>query len=305
MFSLFWSVGIREYLSAAINNATLLVSSRSFDPCEMLRLIEKYKVTRVLLVPLYAAQMVSCKEIETTDLSSLEIVQYTGAKMSLEVKKRLEKYLSPSCVIKSSYGCSEMSGMAYELQESSFVLHPNIVARIKCPETNKSLTVNEEGEIELFYETPWAGYYNDRKSTNQVYKNGWYKTGDLGHFNSNGFLHINSRIKEIIRLELCDISPLEIEAVILEMPDVILAVVVGIPDELKWNLLAVLVIKKVDSPLTEDDVIGKVALSKPSYKHINGGVFFVETVPTTPNGKINRRLATEVGIKLFNERNKC
>lgn len=286
-----------------MNNATLLVSNSIFDVKEVLYLIEKYNVTKMLLVPLHCAQMMNCQDIETRKLSSLKCIRSTGAKMSQEVKRRLKNYLSKDCVIKSGYGCSEMSGMAYELKEDCFVLYPNIEARIMCPETNKSLTVNEEGEIELRYKTHWIGYYNDEESTRKVYKNGWYKTGDLGYFDSENFLHINGRIKEIIRLEICDISPQEIEAEIMKNPNVVLAIVIGIPDELNWNLLAALVIKRQNSEISEQDVIDQVAANKPLYKHLNGGVFFVEQVPTTANGKVVRRLATQEGIKLFNERN--
>lgn len=72
------------------------------------------------------------------------------------------------------------------------------------------------------------------KSTQEVYEDGWYRAGDLGHFDSNQYLHINSRIKDIIRLELFDLSPLEIEAEIMKMSDIALVIVVVIPDE--WLL---------------------------------------------------------------------
>lgn len=304
VFSLFWSVGIKEYLSAAINGATLIVSNKSFDAIRTLSLIERYQVTKCLVVPVYAAQMINCNEIHTTNLSSLKVIQSTGAKLSTYLKDRLRKFLSPNCIIKSSYGCSEMSGMAYETGDSLFVLHPNIEARIICVDTKKSQNTGEEGEILLRYKTPWLGYYNDVESTRHVYENGWYRTGDLGHFDYNKYLHINSRIKDIIRLELCDISPEEIESEIMKMQGIALVVVVGLPDELKWSILAALVIKKQNANIAGQDVEDQVASRKPEYKHLKGGVYFVESVPTTANGKISRKLATEKAITLYKSRTK-
>ncbi|KAL5275401.1 hypothetical protein ACFFRR_001341 [Megaselia abdita] len=298
-FSLYWSVGIREYISAALNEATLVVPYK-FDAKEMLSLIEKYQVTKCLLVPVHIAQMLSCQEIHTINLSSMKIIQSTGAKLTIDLKNRLRQFLPPSCIIKSTYGCSEMAGMAYEHQDSLFILHPNIEAKILCLNTNKEQNTDEEGEIAIRHKTSWCGYYNDEKATRQVYKDGWYRTGDLGHFDSNKYLHIKSRIKDIIRLELFDISPLEIESEIMKMTEVVLVVVVGIPDELKWNRLAALVVKRPDSKITAVDIQNHVASRKPEYKHLNGGVYFVESVPTTATGKVSRRLATERGIELYN-----
>lgn len=268
----------------------------------MLPLIEKYQVTKLVVVPVYLAQISNCQEIHATDLSSLKMVQSTGAKLTTDLKDGFKKFLSPHCILKSSYGCSEMSGMAYETNDNLFVLHPNIEARIVCPDSNEPLTTDEEGEILLRYKTPWLGYYNDVHSTRKVYENGWYRTGDLGHFDSNKFLLINSRIKDIIRLELCDISPLEIEAEIMKIPGIVLVVVVGIPDALEWNILAALVIKRPDSELTYQEIEIQVAIRKPCYKHLKGGVFFVESIPTTVNGKVSRRLATEQAMRLYNEK---
>lgn len=303
VFSLFWSVGIREYLSAALNGATLIVSSNAFDANEVLSLIERYQVTKLLIVPVYAAQILNCKEIQETNLSSLKVITSTGAKLTADLKSRLRKFLPSSCAIKSTYGCSEMSGMAYEYEDSLFILNPNIEAKIICPNTQEAKDVDEEGEILLRYKTSWSGYYNDITATQQVYKDGWYRTGDLGQFDSNKYLHINGRIKDIIRLELFDISPIEIENEIMKMPGVSLVVVVGVPDEMKWNLLAALIIKRPDSLITHQDVRDLVASRKPDYKHLNGGVYFVESVPTTPNGKVLRRHATQEAIALYSKRN--
>lgn len=265
-------------------------------------MIDKYHVTKCRIVPVYAAQMLNCQEIYTTNLSSLKIIQSTGAKLTIDTKNRLKFFLQPNCVIKSTYGCSEMSGMAYEAKYSLFVLNPNIEAKIICLDTNKAQNTDEEGEILLRYKTSWLGYYNDMKSTQEVYEDGWYRTGDLGHFDSNKYLHINSRIKDIIRLELFDLSPLEIEAEIMKMPDIAMVVVVGIPDELKWSILAALVIRRPNSNITEQDVEYQVASRKPDYKQLRGGVYFVDNVPTTANGKVSRRLATEKAIALHNSK---
>lgn len=303
VFPLIWSVGIKDFLSAAINGATLLLSSNQFHAKEALSLIGKYKVTKLLLVPVYAAQMLSCEEMQTADLSSVKLIEITGAKLTADLRSRLKRFFSASCTIRTTYGCSEMSGIAYEVESSSFALNPNIETRIICPETGQFKSMTEEGEIVVRHRTFWLGYLNDDNSTRMVYENGWYKTGDLGYFDANRNLHINSRIKDIINLEPFDISPLEIEEEIEKIPDVTLAVVVGIPDELKWNLLAVLVIRQPNSTVTEQDVIERISSRKPSYQHINGGVYFVEKVPTTSNGKILRRYATQKAIIMFNERN--
>uniref|UniRef100_T1H1B7 AMP-binding enzyme C-terminal domain-containing protein n=1 Tax=Megaselia scalaris TaxID=36166 RepID=T1H1B7_MEGSC len=111
------------------------------------------------------------------------------------------------------------------------------------------------------------------------------------------------RIKEIMKSKGYHISPSEIEELVLEIPEVADICVVGIPDVVTINLPAALVIRKNGSTLSQEAIQKYVADKMPHYKHLTGGVYFVDSLPRTPSGKILRRKAKEIAELFFKEIN--
>uniref|UniRef100_T1GF90 AMP-dependent synthetase/ligase domain-containing protein n=1 Tax=Megaselia scalaris TaxID=36166 RepID=T1GF90_MEGSC len=296
--SLYWLTGLLSILSAGVTGATNLVVSESFNPDIALDLIDKYKVTNTYFSPSNIALVLNSPNIK------LKVLSTGGAKFPIELRSRIKQKLSPDCKIYYSYGCSEIGLASFQLTEkkldsSGFLLF-NTEMKI-VDENEKNLSSNEDGEIVFRSNNNWQGYYGDRNSSDEVYdsESRWYRTGDLGHFDEEGYLYIVDRKKEIFKSLGTQISPCEIEEVILEIPEVSDVCVVGIDDVVAINLPAALIVKKTQSILSEDTVQKYVAEKMPYYKHLTGGVYFIDSIPKTPSGKMLRRVAREKVEQLY------
>uniref|UniRef100_T1GLG8 AMP-dependent synthetase/ligase domain-containing protein n=1 Tax=Megaselia scalaris TaxID=36166 RepID=T1GLG8_MEGSC len=282
--SLYWASGLIGLLNAGMTGATHLVISEPFSPELALELIDKYKVTKTLLPPRNIAMIVNSPDIEK------------------------KKILNPFCILFFGYGCTETGFIAAAFEEkkldSTGIVAFNVEVKI-IDENGNHLGVGEDGEICMRSPIKWSGYFGDKESTDEVYdaETGWYKTGDMGHFDEDGYLYIVDRIKEIMKSKGYHISPSEIEELVLEIPEVADVCVVGISDVITINLPAALVIRKTGSALSEETIQKYVADKMPHYKHLTGGVYFVDTLPKTPSGKILRRKAKEEAESLYKEKN--
>lgn len=295
-------------LNAAITGATHLVISEPFSPEVALDLIDRHKVTKVILPPRNIALMLNSPDFEKKSLRSLKTVNCGGARLPLDIRKRFKNYLSPNCRLFMGYAATEIGMVAGDLEEKK-IDSTGIVAfnnEIKIIDENgRPLGVGEDGEICVKSPYKWNGYYGDKAATDEVYdvESGWYKTGDKGHVDEDGYLFIVDRIKEIMKSKGYHISPSEIEELILELPEVADVCVVGIPDVITINLPAALVIKTNGmSSTTEETIFKYVADKMPHYKHLTGGVYFVDSLDKTPSGKIVRGKASQVAEQLYKER---
>lgn len=127
-------------------------------------------------------------------------------------------------------------------------------------ETNKPLGPNQEGEICVRGPLIMKGYIGDEAATKHtIDSEGWLHTGDIGYYDEDGFFFITDRLKELIKYKGLQISPTELEQILLTHPDVIEAAVAPIPDEVAGELPRAYVVKRQGSSITEDDIAKFVA----------------------------------------------
>lgn len=142
----------------------------------------------------------------------------------------------------------------------------------------------------------FQGYYNNPEATAAAYDDeGFFRMGDLGYFNENGTLFVTDRKKEIWKYKGQHITPSEIENIIEKIEGVGLVSVVGIPHEFFGCLTAVAIVKRPGfENLTEKLIMNRVADELSENKQLHGGVFFFDVLPTTPSGKIIKRLVLQL-----------
>ena len=165
------------------------------------------------------------------------------------------------------------------------------------------------------------GYVGNEKATSSIIDSqGWLHSGDVGYYDEDGFFFITDRMKELIKYKGFQVSPTELEQIILTCDQVIDAAVVSVPDEMAGELPRAFVVKNPDSAITEAQIVqfvaGKIqkwifwpifilpnfgkcqnSLSDAGlntervsgYKKLRGGVVFVDSIPKTSTGKILRR----------------
>lgn len=158
--------------------------------------------------------------------------------------------------------------------------------------------IGDVGEILLKRPFNIIDYLNDEKQTKELIDTDlWIHSGDMGYFNDSLNLFIVGRKKFLIRC--CDhqVNPAEIEAIIEDLPGVLKACVVAVPDDDSYELPCA-VIEKTDCSTTEADIKEAVGRNLEDFKQLNGGIFFIDKLPLTATGKLNRNLIEKIALSL-------
>jgi len=162
---------------------------------------------------------------------------------------------------------------------------PGVNVRLVEPETGADVSAGQTGEIWLRSPAITPGYWQKSAETAEVFANGWFKTGDLGHMDADGYYYLTDRLKHIIISGGENISPKEVEAVINQIPGVFESAVVGIPDE-KWGEKVVTaVVLKPGVSIGSDDVISHCKFYLHDWK-CSKEVIFVRELPRNSMGKV-------------------
>ncbi len=157
------------------------------------------------------------------------------------------------------------------------------------------LPVGEDGEIIIRGPEVMLGYWGDHEETAHTLRNGWIHTGDIGHLDSEGYLYIVDRKKDMIKYKGFSIAPAELEAVLVEHHAVLEAAVVGVPDEESGEVpkAFVVLVSDLNYSVTDEELITFVNGKLTGYKKLHE-VEFVESLPKIPSGKILRRELKEL-----------
>jgi 4-coumarate--CoA ligase len=174
---------------------------------------------------------------------------------------------------------------------------PGSEGKIVDPGTGNDLPFDREGEILIRGPQVMKGYLKNEEATKATIRpDGWLHTGDVGYFDSEGFIYITDRCKELIKYKGFQVPPAELEAVILTMPEVKDAIVIPVLDDEAGELPRAYVVKQdgCRESFTEKDVMEYVASKVAPHKKLRGGVRFVASVPKSPAGKLLRRLQVQI-----------
>ncbi|KAM0006564.1 putative oxalate--CoA ligase [Helianthus debilis subsp. tardiflorus] len=148
------------------------------------------------------------------------------------------------------------------------------------------------GEVCIRGPNVTSGYKNNPEANKSAFLFGWFHTGDIGYFDSDGYLHLVGRIKELINRGGEKISPIEVDAVLLSHPDVAQAVCFGVPDDKYGEEINCAVIPREGSGLDEEGVSRFCKKNLAAFK-VPKKVFITDSVPKTATGKIQRRIVAE------------
>jgi long-chain acyl-CoA synthetase len=292
---LFHATGCFAIMIPAMFQGFKLVFQRRWDVDAALGLMEKERVTHFGGVPTIAWQVVEHPKFESFDLSSVESVSYGGAPSAPELVKRIKERF-PKASPGQGWGMTETSATAvsnfgedYELRPASCgVPSATGEARIVSPE-GKDLPVGEVGE--LWYKGPIVvrGYWMKPGPTGETFVDGWVKTGDLAKMDSEGFIYIVDRAKDMLIRGGENIYCVEVENALYEHPAVMDAAVVGIPHKTLGEEPGAVVHLKPGQEATEEELRHWVAQRLAAFKVPVKVVFLPETLPRNANGKIMKR----------------
>uniref|UniRef100_A0A1A9VRF4 AMP-dependent synthetase/ligase domain-containing protein n=1 Tax=Glossina austeni TaxID=7395 RepID=A0A1A9VRF4_GLOAU len=301
--TLYWLSGIVVVIGVTTAGATRIISENAYSPESFFEIIEQYKATVMFTPPSQLAQAISSPRLQEVDLSNLRTYLCGGSMVSYSLVVKLKSY-APKLLFINGYGMSEASGACTygEMKAENDVGEVSANMELKVVDDNNlSLGPGKPGELHIRPKFPWHGYYKNPKATAAAYDSeGWIHSGDIGYVDENGRVYILDRKKDIVKYNNFHVYPTEIENTISTIPDVVEVCVCGIPDISSGHLLAAAIVKKSNSTLTENDVYDYVASKMAHFKHLRGGVYFLDSLPKTPSGKNIRR---EVNNICINKRN--
>lgn len=325
--SLYGITGWLIFLWGTISGSTRIITTQSFSVDLQLSLIEKYKVTFAHNPPYQLALILKSDSLNSTDLSSLKYQSSSGSPIPLHIKQGMISRMKNG-IFYTRYGITESSGvisMNSSCSESVGQLWSYCVIKI-INENGKRCGVGEDGEICFKSNYRFLGYYRNEEATNaSLDEEGFFLTGDIGHFDDDGNLHIVERKKDIIICNGFHVLPSKIESHLMESFKINFICVVGIRNEaLATELPTAFIVRNEASNITEKDISDTVAgIFQMSILHfynnslikvvfnlghfadhwkLRGGVYFVDSLPTTPSGKILRRKLTELANDLENRK---
>lgn len=291
---LFHAYGQVVTLSAAVACGCRMVVLCKFQLDTFLGLVTKYKATALLTVPPIIIGMVNHPRLSDFDLSSVRFLTSAAAPLGPETMDQFVK--KTGIPILQAWGMTENMVTTFSTLDnvrrgSSGRPIPNVDCKVVDPETGRTLAVGEVGEICMRGPVVMRGYHKNPEATRlTIDRYGWMHTGDMGRFDSDGFVYVLDRLKELIKFKGEQVPPAMLEDVLLAHPEVDDACVIGLPDPLAGELPRAYVVRAEGSQVTEQEVKEFVAKRVPSYMQLRGGVEFIPQIPKSPSGKILRRL---------------
>jgi acyl-CoA synthetase (AMP-forming)/AMP-acid ligase II len=163
------------------------------------------------------------------------------------------------------------------------------VGSVGTPLPGQEIRIAEDGEVQTHGPNVFRGYWQNEAATAAAFDDGWYRTGDVGWLEPEGWVHLTDRSKEMIKVNGFQVAPAEIEAILHAQPSVRDCAVFGVPDERAGEVPVAAVQLDPASAVTEDELKQVVADSLATYKQLRR-VVFVESVPRLPSGKVLRRV---------------
>ncbi len=276
-----------------IHSGCTTVFMPNFDPVKIWDVMVAEKINFMMSVPAMLQFMLFAPDIQKKDLSAVKHIVCGGSAVPQSLIMAYDKM---GIKIDQVYGITEYSGavtfwisdMGVEKSNSmgKTVFHGHI--KIFRPDSDEELPVGEVGEICCFGPQVFKGYWNNPEATAAAIRNGYYRSGDMGKLDEDGFLYVVDRLKDMIISGSENIYPAELEQVIITHPGVAEVAVVGKPDA-KWGEIPVaLIVAKQGAEIKAEEIIALCRKNLAAYKCVKG-VQFITAIPKNAVGKVLKK----------------
>ncbi len=292
-------------LSIPVGRKTVLMYK--WDPDIALDLVEQEKITAFTGVPTMSAEMVEAQIKNPRDISTLKDLYGGGAPRPPEQVKKQKEHM-PETNPGIGYGLTETNALGANNAGDTYISKPmstgfpvpKIIELKIIDDKGNTLKTNENGEVCIKSAATFRCYWKNPEATEDCLDSqGWFKTGDIGYLDEDGFLFINDRKKDMVIRGGENIACPEVEAAIAEHPDVLEASVFGVPDERLGEILATNVCIRDESELNETDLNSFLATKLANFK-IPAHVWIQkDKLPRIASGKIAKKDLRASAIKLL------
>ena len=284
------------FMFAAPAFGTCQVTIPKFSPQAFSETAQRERVTHTVLVPTMINMLTQFPDLQKYDLTSLQHLGYGGSPMAPELVHRTRQVL-PKIKLVQVYGLSE-TGFLTGLLDHEHTENKLTSCGRPCPgvdvkvvdESGKELQAGQKGELVARGANIMRGYWNNPDETNRAFRNGFFRTGDVGYQDANGYFYILDRLKDMIVTGGENVYSGEVEAVIYSHPAVREVAVFGIPDP-KWGeIVKAVVVLKPGATLTAEELIAYCRRSLANFKVPRAIEFSQTELPKSGSGKILKRV---------------
>eukprot|EP00600_Ochromonadales_sp_CCMP1393_P014757 CAMPEP_0174995792 /NCGR_PEP_ID=MMETSP0005-20121125/32_1 /TAXON_ID=420556 /ORGANISM="Ochromonas sp., Strain CCMP1393" /LENGTH=306 /DNA_ID=CAMNT_0016250121 /DNA_START=136 /DNA_END=1053 /DNA_ORIENTATION=+ len=279
----------------------------AFDLPVFLELVQKHKASHLYVVPPIILALAKHPLVANYDMSSVQVILSGAAPLGSDVQEEAAKRLN--CTVTQAWGMTELSPAGAVTSEDEVVsvkalkgssgrLVCGTEAKIVDPATGEDKSALEEGELLIRGPQVMKGYWNNPEATrNTITEDGFLRTGDIAHFDEDGWLFITDRCKELIKYKGFQVPPAELEAIMTAMPSIKDVVVIPVLDDEAGEIPRAYIVKQdgpVGDELTAQMVLDTVHARVAPHKKLRGGVYFVDAIPRSASGKLLRRVQVEM-----------
>ena len=283
--------GLNIQTVPALHAGATVILHAKFDPDAALDAIERERVTLAVLVPAQLTAMMKLARWTTADLSSLRVLTTGSTIVSQAFVQRVHERGVPLIQV---YGTTETCPIAAYLRiedarrKAGAAGLPALYCALRIVDENDNdVPAGADGEILVRGPNVMQGYWNAPAATATALRGGWYHSGDIGHVDVEGYLHVVARKYDLIISGGENIYPAEIENVLLEHPAIVEACVVGCPDERWGEAVVAAVVLKPGVRLSAAEVMAMLDGRIARYKQPRA-VRFMDSLPRTALGKVQR-----------------
>ncbi|WP_458792280.1 acyl-CoA synthetase [Yoonia sp. MH D7] len=298
--------GVHQMTQVAAGAATVLFPTGRFDPDVAWKLVADYKIDNMFTVPTIVKMLVEHDSVQRYDISSLKHMIYAGAPMYRADQKYAISVLGK--VLVQYFGLGEVTGAITVLPVVEHFEDDADMRLGTCgyPRTGIEISIQDnagtelpngqQGEICVIGPAVFAGYYNNPEANAKAFRNGWFRTGDLGYLDSDGYLFITGRESDMYISGGSNIYPREIEEKILTHDAISETAVLGVPDPV-WGEVGIAVcVLRPDAQAAPEALLAWLKPKISSYK-MPKQFIILEEMPKSAYGKITKKIIKETLIE--------
>jgi acyl-CoA synthetase (AMP-forming)/AMP-acid ligase II len=295
MMPMFHTAQLNCHCTAAVMVGATIYVRRGFDAAGLLEQVETERITQIFGLPMMYREMLDHPDIETSDLSSLRRALYAMAPMpEPQLRRCIEVF---GCEFYLLFGQTEMSPTATLFRPEHQLSHPgaagtpvvNVQAAIMDADGGL-LPQGEQGEIVYRGPHTMTGYLDNPNATADAFAHGWFHSGDVGYFDTDGILWFSDRRKDVIKSGGENVASIEVEkAVYAANSDIAEVVVVGLPHERWTEAITAVVVPKPGKQIDERALLDDMRKLIDRYK-VPKAVIVADQLPRTSTGKIQKNV---------------
>jgi long-chain acyl-CoA synthetase len=294
-FPLFHVGGLQSFLMPYTTFGGKIVLMYKWDVQVAIDAIEDEHVTAIAGVPTTVFELLEVAQQQGRSLSTLAAISSGATLVPPELVRRIER---ANATPTNGYGLTETSGSAVANGGADYLARPDSVGRpispvmdvrIADPADGRTVPIGDVGEIWLHGPTVVRGYLDNPQATAESFVDGWFRTGDLGRLDDDGFLYVVDRLKDVVIRGGENVYAAEVEAALYEHDDVVEAAIIGIAHPQLGEEVGAVVRRREGTTLTADDVRAHVNARLAAFKVPTRVWVVQDELPRNGTGKVLKR----------------